>query len=163
MLSALEWSEAAYDKRTLWVIYNWATAHCFSHLGGGENISYQIFMKRQFCWAGELRALCIVGWPDNKSLCDNNTIYSLQQRTTWDWIKSSARIEFSQERQELENPVPDQPPSIICGVWVKPFLSINNYRLAAALGIKLHIFHGVIWSKLHFLGMFLAPAAGADG
>ena len=163
MLSALEWSEAAYDKRTLWVIYNWATAHCFSHLGGGENISYQIFMKRQFCWAGELRALCIVGWPDNKSLCDNNTIYSLQQRTTWDWIKSSARIEFSQERQELENLVPDQPPSIICGVWVKPFLSINNYRLAAALGIKLHIFHGVIWSKLHFLGMFLAPAAGADG
>ena len=53
MLSALEWSEAAYDKRTLGVIYNWAArVHCFSHLGGGENISYQIFMKRQFCWTG---------------------------------------------------------------------------------------------------------------
>ena len=122
----------------------------------------------KYSWKGSfaglgLLALCIVRWPDNKSLCDNNTIYSLQQRTTWDWIKSSARIEFSQEKQEVKNPVPDQPPCIICGVWVKPFLSINNYRLAAALGIKLHIFHGVIWSKLHFLGMFLAPAPGADG
>ena len=48
MLSALEWSEGAYDKRAPRVIYNWAAAHCFSRLGGGENISYQIFMKRQF-------------------------------------------------------------------------------------------------------------------
>ena len=27
--------------------------------------------------------------------------------------------------------------------------------------IKLHIFHGVIWSKLHFLSMFLAPTLSA--
>ena len=124
----------------------------------------------KYSWKGSFAglgnsALCIVGWPDNISLCDNNTIYSLQQRTTWDWIKSSARIEFSQERGKNSRirSQTNHRVSIICGVWVKPFLSINNYRLAAALGIKLHIFHGVIWSKLHFLGMFLAPAPGADG